>query len=156
MSATLEASPGADFDTLKDFSGWSKVQKLARLLLMLEPDNASQILRQLSEEELEAVSAEMLKVNSISGETQREILREFSPLATDAVTAISASANQVQTLLDKSVGVLRSSNIIGRNSPTCAPVGAMQQIVQMEARQLLSLLRQEHLQTIALVASYLR
>jgi len=158
MSAKNElppAAPNAAIETLQEFSTLNKVQKLARLLLMLSADNASEILRQLEEEELEAVASEMMKVSSIGHEMQKEILREFSPLAVDAVTAISGSVDQVQKLLDKSVGLLRASNIVGRVAPTRAPVAAMQQIVEMDARHLLNLLRYEQPQTIALVASYL-
>ena len=158
MSAKIESAPvakEADFETLKEYAGFTSVQKLARLLLMLTPDNATHLMRQLEEQELEAVASDMLKVTSISQEMQREILREFSPLAVEAATAISGSLDHVQQLLDKSVGLLRASDIIGRVSPLRAPVAAMQQIVEMDPRHLLNLLRQEQLQTIALVASYL-
>jgi flagellar motor switch protein FliG len=152
---STEAKQPANLDVDKEFAGLSNVQKLARLLLMLSPENATQLLRQLAEEELEAVATEMLKVNTISHEMQKEVLREFSPLAVEAATAISGGVEHVQDLLDKSVGLLRASNIIGRVSPLRAPVAAMQQIVDMDPRHLYNLLRQEQLQTIALVASYL-
>jgi flagellar motor switch protein FliG len=155
MMETTITKQAADFETLKEIASLSQVQKLARLLLMLSADNATHIMRQLEEDELEAVSSEMLKVTTISQDMQNEILREFAPLAVTAATAISGGVAQVQDLLDKSVGLLRASNIIGRVSPLRAPVAAMQQIVEMDPRHLLNLLRHEQLQTTALVASYL-
>jgi flagellar motor switch protein FliG len=97
----------------------------------------------------------MLKVTFISGEMQVEVLREFSFLAVEVTTGVYGGLNQVQNLLDKSVGLLRASDIIGRVSPVRAPVAAMQQIVETEPRQLFNLIRHEHIQTIALVVSYL-
>ena len=143
------------FDAIKEIAGLSKIQKLARLLLILSADNAIQIMKQLESEELEAVSSEMLKTTTISHELQQEILREFSPLAVEAATSISGGVGQVQHLLDSSVGLLRASDIIGRLSPMRATVASMQQIVEMDPRHLFNLLRNEQLQTIALVASYL-
>ncbi|MGO8697404.1 MAG: flagellar motor switch protein FliG [Limisphaerales bacterium] len=138
-----------------ELASFSKVQKLARLLLMLNSENATQILKQLDEQELEVVSSEMLKVESINAEVQELILQEFSPVALDAATAIPGGINRIQRLLDQSVGLLRASDIIGRVSPLRAPVAAMQQIVDMEPRSLFNLVRHEQVQTIALVASYL-
>ena len=134
-----DAKREIDLDALKEFAGLSKVQKLARLLLMLSADNATHIMKQLEEDELESVASEMLKVTTISHELQNEILREFSPLAVEASSAISSGVGQVQHLLDKSVGLLRASDIIGRVSPLRAPVAAMQQIVEMEPRNLFNL-----------------
>lgn len=158
MSSNLappSAAAETDGDTFKEFSGLNKLQRLARLLLMLNAENAAQIMKQLDEQELEAVAAEMLNTSSISQEMQREILREFAPVAVEAATSVSGGVGQVQTLLDKSVGLLKASDIIGRVSPLRPPVAAMQQIVDMEPRHLLNLLRQEQIQTIALVTSYL-
>jgi len=138
-----------------ELASFTKEQKLARLLLMLNAENASQILKQLDEQELEVVSSEMLKVDSISVDVQELILREFSPVALDAATAISGGITRIQRLLDQSVGLLRASDIIGRVSPLRAPVAAMQQVVEMEPRHLFNLLRHEQVQTIALVASYI-
>jgi flagellar motor switch protein FliG len=58
-------------------------------------------------------------------------------------------------LLGKSVGLFRASDILGRVAPAPAPVAGMQQIVEMDARHIYNLLRNEQLQTIALVLSYL-
>jgi flagellar motor switch protein FliG len=158
MSMTAEAIQETEQTNpkeLSEFAAMSQVQKLARLLFMLTPENSTQILKTLDEEHLEAVSSEMLKITSINNEVQEEILREFSPLAVSASTAIPAGVDRVQQLLDKSIGPLRASDIIGRVSPLRAPVAAMQQIVEMAPSQLWNILRDEQLQTVALVASYL-
>jgi flagellar motor switch protein FliG len=133
----------------------SKLQKLAALFIMLGPDSASQLMKTLDEHDLETVSLEMSKLTSISQEMQYEILREFSEVAVLAGTAILGGVGFTRMALEKSVGVYRASDIIGRIAPAPAPIAAMKQIIDMDARQLCNLLKQEQPQTIALISSYL-
>jgi flagellar motor switch protein FliG len=138
-----------------EFGKMSKLAKLAALLIILGPESAAGILKNLNEHELESVSQEMAKLNVVGQELQREILREFSEVAVQASTSILGGVNFAKTALEKSVGLFRASDIIGRVAPTPVPVASMQQIVEMGARQLFNLLKNEQPQTIALVVSYL-
>jgi flagellar motor switch protein FliG len=133
----------------------TKLQKLAALLVILGPESAAQILKNFDEHELEAISLEMSKFNLIGQELQREILREFSEVALHAGTGILGGVNYARTALEKSVGLFRASDIIGRIAAAPSPVPAMKQITDMDLRQLCNLLKQEQPQTIALVVSYL-
>src|SRR5579872_4352744 len=137
------------------FAKMSKLQKLAALLVILGPEGAAQILKQLDNRELESVSVEMSKLTFISQELQAEILEEFTDVAVQASTAIVGGVSFTKNVLEKSVGLFRSSDIISRIAPSAAPLPVMQQIVDMEVGQLFNLLKQEQPQTIALVASYL-
>lgn len=133
----------------------TKLQKLAALLIILGPDGAAQILKNLDEHQIEAVSMEMSKLTVISQELQWEVLREFTDVAVQASTAVLGGVNFTKTALEKSVGLFRASDIIGRVAPARMPLAAMQQIIDMEVRQLFNLLKQEQPQTIALMLSYL-
>jgi flagellar motor switch protein FliG len=133
----------------------TKVQKLAALLIILGPDSAAQIMRSLDEQELESVSLEMSKLAVISQELQQEVLRDFTEVAVQASTAVLGGVGYTKAALEKSVGVFRASDIIGRVAPSPAPIAAMQQIIELDARQICNLLKHEQPQTIALVASYL-
>jgi flagellar motor switch protein FliG len=138
-----------------EISQMTKLQKLAALLTILGPEGAAQILKILDEHELEAVSLEMSRLTIISQELQWEILREFSDVALQAGTGILGGVGFTRAVLEKSVGALRASDIIGRVAPTPAPVAAMKPVIDMEAGHLCKLLKQEQPQTIALIASYL-
>jgi flagellar motor switch protein FliG len=151
MNAIVEA-PSQE---ATEFSKLTPLQKLAGFLLILDPDNAAHIMEQLDEAELEAVSTEMAKFSAISQEMQSEILQEFSPVAVQAVTAVAGGVDRVKSILEKAVGMFRASDILGRVSPQRPSVAAMQEVVEMEPRALYNALRNEQLQTIALVASYL-
>src|SRR5580692_3172516 len=132
-----------------EFAKMTKLQKLAALLIILGPDSAAGILKNLNEHEQETVSLEMAKLNSIGQELQREILREFTEVAVQASTSILGGVNYAKTVLEKSVGLFRASDIISRVAPAPMPVAAMQQIVDLDARQLFNLLKAEQPQTIA-------
>src|SRR5271156_4016201 len=121
----------------------TKQQKLAALLVILGPESAAHILKNLDEHELETISLEMSKFNLIGQELQREILREFSEVALQAGTGILGGGGYTRAALEKSVGLFRASDIIARISPEPAPVTAMKQIIDMDARQLCNLLKQE-------------
>jgi flagellar motor switch protein FliG len=138
-----------------DAAKMTKVQKLAALLIILGPDSAAQILKNLDEHEVEAVSLEMSKLTVISQDLQREVLREFTDVAVQASTGVLGGVNFTKAALEKSVGLFRASDIIGRIAPARMPLAAMQQIIDMEVRQLFNLLKQEQPQTIALILSYL-
>jgi flagellar motor switch protein FliG len=136
-------------------SQMTRHQKLAALLVVLGPESAAQILKTLDEHEVELVSTEMSKLTLITQEMRQEILREFSEMAVQASTAALGGAAYTKAVLEKSVGLFRASDIIGRVSPAPIPVGSMRQIVEMDLRQLFNLLKEEQPQMVALVASYL-
>jgi len=144
----------ADIAALQ-ISKMTRHQKLAALLVVLGADSAAQILKSLDEHEVELVSTEMSKLTLITQEMRQEILREFSEMAVQAGTAALGGATYTKSVLEKSVGLFRASDIIGRVSPARIPVGSMRQIVEMDLRQLFNLLKEEQPQTVALVASYL-
>lgn len=151
METTTQAEPVAPPDASK----LTKAEKLAALLLMLQPDNAVQLMKQLEQAELEPVVSAMTKLKVISQELQVEILQEFSSVAVEAGSAISVGTESVNALLEKSVGRFRASDIFSRVSPVRPPATAMQQILEMDARHIFNQLRYEQPQTIAVVASYL-
>jgi flagellar motor switch protein FliG len=133
----------------------TKVQKLAALLVLLGPESAGALMQQLDEHELESVTSEMTKLSLINQDMQRELLREFSEVALRASTSVRGGIDMAHQSLERAVGQFRASDIIGRVSPTRAPVAAMQGIIDMDARQIYSLIRHEQVQTVALVLSYL-
>ena len=138
-----------------DISALTKVQKLAIFLIMLGQDCAAQILKNLDEHELEAVTSEMAKQALVPQEVQAAILQEFSDVAVHASTAVRGGTDFAQATLEKAVGSFKANNVMSRLVPTRAPVGSLEKVVDLESRQIFNLIKQEQPQTIALVASYL-
>jgi len=145
----------ADNSVPSDVSKMTRMQKLAGLLVIIGPEAAAQVMKNLDEHELETIASEMAKFTMITHEMQTELLREFTGVAVEASYSILGGVGYTQSTLEKSIGLFRANNIIGRVSPSRTPVAAMQQIVDMEPRQIFNLLKLEQPQTIALVMSYL-
>ncbi|MGA2555216.1 MAG: flagellar motor switch protein FliG [Verrucomicrobiota bacterium] len=133
----------------------TKLQKLAALLIILGPDTASALLKNLDEEELEAVSAEMARLTFISQELQNEILQEFTDVAVAASAAVLGGPGYAIQALERSVGPSRASDILRRVAPAATPLPALQPLLEMDPRELFNLLKHEQPQTIALLVSYL-
>jgi flagellar motor switch protein FliG len=147
--AAASAAPAAP-----DYTKLNKIQKLAALLVMLGPDPAASVLKSLDPHEVDAVSAEMAKLDMVPHELQLFILKEFSEVAVRAGTSMRGGVEVTRASLEKALGLFRASDIIGRVAPTRAPVAAMASIADMDARQIFNLIRHEQAQTIALVLSY--
>ena len=95
MSAALDTSAAAEVAKM------TKVQKLAALLVMLGRESAAGVLKNLDEQELDAVTGEMTKLSMISQETQGEILREFTEVAVRASTSLRGGIDYTQASLEK-------------------------------------------------------
>lgn len=160
MSARAETpeakEPGANGNggAQGEASKLTKIQKLAALLVMLGPDAAAQVMKALDSNELEAVAAEMSKMEMVSQEVQAAILKEFATVAVQAGTSLRGGAEFARSALEKAVGAFRASDVLGRVAPMRAQVVAMDGIAEMDARQIFNLVRHEQPQTIALVLSY--
>jgi flagellar motor switch protein FliG len=151
----MAGSPDALDGRPPDVAAMNKPQKLATLMIVLGPETASQLLRTLNETELEAVTAEMTRITVVTQETRSAILQEFTDLAVEAGTCTLGGIEFTRTTLEKSFGQFRASHMLGRLAPTRPASAAMQQIVDLDPRQLSNLLKHEQPQTIALIASYL-
>ncbi len=133
----------------------NKTQKLAALLVMLGAESAGAILKQFQPREVEAISREMVRFNLISRETQASVLEEFSEVAVSASTCVTAGVEYTRNALEKALGTFKAGDMMGRLLPNRAPGGAMQSISEMDPRHLFNLVRDEQVQTIAFVISYL-
>ncbi|MCF7707895.1 MAG: flagellar motor switch protein FliG [Verrucomicrobia bacterium] len=133
----------------------SKLQKLAVLLLLLGPDSAAELMKHLSEQEINAVAGEMSKLGLVDYETQLSVLREFTEVALHAGTAVRGGPDSTRTVLEKAVGIFRASEFLGKVSPAGGSVTVVQKVMEMDPRQVFNLIKHEQAQTIALIVSYL-
>lgn len=146
------AAPDSNSDI--DFSQLNKLQKFAALLIMLGPDSAAQLMKNLDTEELDAITKEMAKIKMVSQELQAELLNEFAEVAVQASTGIRGGVDFAQAALEKALGVFKASDIISRVSPSRAPVAAMSELTVLDKQQIYNLIKHEQPQTIALILSY--
>jgi flagellar motor switch protein FliG len=146
--------PAAEVAEIED-APLSKPQMLAGLLVMLGHDSSSAILRQFQPREIENISREMTRFNLISRDQQEKILKEFSEVALAASTSVCAGLDVTRHTLEKALGTFKASDVLGKVSTSRTPIGAMQVIAEMDARNTFNLIRDESVATTAFIISHL-
>jgi len=144
-----------DTGKLEGYKSMSQLQKLAALMILLGEDSASIMIKSFDDNERELLSAEMANLPLMNLEEQTSVLKEFTEMALQANAALGGSVEYTRSVLEKSVGLFKAAEIIGRVSTRRTSVATMQQIIDMEPLAIVNLIKEEQPQTIALVISYL-
>ncbi len=130
-------------------------QKLATFLIVMGEDAAADIIKNFDDNERELVCAEMANLPLLDSTEQGAVLQEFTGMAVEAQSGISGSVDFTRAVLEKSVGLFKAAEIIGRVGTARTSVATMQQIIDLDSVSICNLLKEEDPQTIALVVSYL-
>ena len=130
-------------------------QKLAAFLVIMGEDSAATIIKKFDDNERELICAEMANLPLLDAATQGAVLQEMTIMAVDAQNAVGGGVDFTRAVLEKSVGIFKAAEIIGRVGTARTSVSSMQQIIDLDAISICNLLREEDAQTVALVVSYL-
>ena len=130
-------------------------QKLAALMILLGEDTAAEMLKSFDDNERELVCAEMANLPMMDQEQQGIVLQEFTEMAIAASSGVTGSVDYTRKVLEKSVGLFKAAEIIGRVGTARTSVSTMQQIIDLDAVAICNLIKDEEPQAIALIVSYL-
>jgi flagellar motor switch protein FliG len=136
-------------------AGLSKVQKLAALLVVLGPEEASVILSAFNQRQMEQIMGEMAKIEFLSADVQQGLLEEFSSVTLDAVTSALGGVEKAQHVLEKSLGPVKAREVLTRVAPKATTSPMMEELRNMQAPAIASMLRGEQARTWALVLAQL-
>jgi len=130
------------------------MKKAAALFISLGPDVSAQIMKQLSEEEIEQLALEIANLGKVEPETRDKILEEFyqTAVAQDYIT--QGGLEYARQILEKALGVQKAIEILERLTASLQ-ITPFEFMRKMDAKQILSFIQDEHPQTIALILSYL-
>jgi flagellar motor switch protein FliG len=141
VSATITAA--------SDLSG---TQKSAVLLMSLGTERAAQVLRQMREHEVAEIMGEVAKLGDVPASVMSEVLAEFENTSIERRNVAVGTPELARELLEVSLGVDRANQIVDQMSTVFAqPFDFMGRV---DPRMVLSYLRDEHPQTIALVLAH--
>ncbi len=135
--------------------GLSKIQKLAALLVVLGPEEASTLLSSFNQRQMEQILAEMARIEFLSPDLQQDLLREFSSITLEAVTSALGGVEKAQHVLEKSLGPVKAREMLGRVAPDAAVSPMLEELRNMSATAFTQMLRGEGSQTWALVMAQL-
>lgn len=136
---------------LQDLNG---KQKAAIFLVLIGSEMSSEVFKHLREDEIETLTFEIARLDTIDSEIKQHVLREFKELmmAHDFIT--TAGIDYARELLEKSVGGQRAGDIINKLTSSLQ-IRPFDFIRRADPTHLLNFIQQEHPQTIALIIAYL-
>jgi flagellar motor switch protein FliG len=125
-------------------------QRAAMLLVQLGKERSAQVLRSLTDTEVEELMAEVALLESPDPHAMEQVLLDFLEEAATRVAFGSGGVDFARAVLEDSVGVQRANEILSRLNATRGdrPFSFLRQI---DPRQTVTFLQDEHPQTIALV-----
>src|ERR1700678_1353657 len=136
-------------------AGLNKVQKLAGLLVVLGPEEASVILSAFNQRQMEQIMGEMAKIEFLSADVQQGLLEEFSSVTLEAVTSALGGVEKGQHVLEKSLGQAKAREVLGRVAPEATASPQLEELRNMTPTAITQMLRGEQSQTWALVLGQL-
>lgn len=129
------------------------VRRAAILCMALGTEAAAQILQQLSPEEVQRVSAEIAAIPTVSRETIAQVLSEYRAAVRGVEQTADGGLNAAQSLLEATLGRDEARHAIDR-IVTPQAEGALPALARVTPAALISALRGEQPQTVALVLSH--
>lgn len=132
----------------------SGTQKVAVLLMALGTDRAAKVLRELREQEVTEIMAEVARLDDVDIDLVDDVIAEFELSATARRHISTGGVEYARELLEASLGANKADEIFERLSHTFtkAPFEFMRKI---DPRMVLSFISDEHPQTIALLLAYM-
>ena len=129
-------------------------QKAAVFLVTLGSEIASDIFKHLRDEEIEQLTFEIARLESVDPGDRDSVLQEFQELMMAHEFISSGGIDYARELLEKSLGSQRAVDVINRLTSSLQ-VRPFDFIRRTDPTSLLNLIQQEHPQTIALILAYL-
>jgi flagellar motor switch protein FliG len=130
------------------------LRKAAVLLVNMGREAAGKILAEMSETEVEEISAEIVRLENIPAEVAQEVIGEFHTMVQARSYIAQGGLDFAREVLQASMGDDRAGEIMGRLSAAIMEM-PFQFLHRADPRQLLSFLQDEHPQTIALVLAHM-
>jgi flagellar motor switch protein FliG len=149
--AAQSSAPTKKSGLKKDMTGR---QKAAVFLVTLGSEISSEIFKHLREDEIEALTFEIARLDTIESEDRDRVLLEFKELMMAQDFISSGGIDYARELLEKSLGSQKAVDIINRLTSSLQ-VRPFDFIRRTDPAHLLNFIQQEHPQTIALILAYL-
>jgi flagellar motor switch protein FliG len=149
--ASGAAASGSKKKGIKEFTGR---QKAAIFLVSVGSDISAEIFKFLREDEIETLTFEIARLETIEPDQKDAVLAEFQELMMANQFISMGGIDYARELLEKSLGSQKAIDIINRLTSSLQ-VRPFDFIRRTDPAHLLNFIQQEHPQTIALILAYL-
>jgi flagellar motor switch protein FliG len=134
-------------------------EKAAILLLLLDEEIASQVMKNLSKAEVRRIGKHMGHITSISAKEAQAVAREFCDLVKEKGGIFSVGVNQARNIVMKALGPENAGGMLNDMKTEDDPldeIPAFEKLRDMDPKFLVDFTRTEHPQTVALILAQLR
>ena len=152
--AAASSSAPAPSSTGRKKPNLSGRQKAAVFLVTLGSELSAEVFKHLREDEIEALTFEIARLETFDNEQKEEVLQEFQELMMAQDFINTGGIDYARELLEKALGSQKAVDIINRLT-TSLQVRPFDFIRRTDPTHLLNFIQQEHPQTIALILAYL-
>ena len=129
-------------------------RKAAIVLVRLGKDRAASVLAHMSDEEVEAVSAEVAALSSVEPGEANEVITEFGSLLSARQHMLQGGMDLARDLLQRALGDDRAEEAMQRLTAMAIQL-PFQFLQRADPTQLRSFIHEEHPQVIALVLAHM-
>src|SRR4051812_20462661 len=130
------------------------VRKAAIILIQLGRDKAGEVLSHLSDGEVEAISAEIARLDVVDAAESGAVLSEFTEMATARANIAHGGLAFARTMLEQSLGSERATEIMDRLQAAAVKM-PFQFLHRADPSQVRTFIAEEHPQVIALVLAHM-
>lgn len=125
------------------------IRKSAILLMSLGEEGAGNVLRQLPQSAVQSLSEAMATLSQVKHQEVSSVLEEFR-VETEQYSAMHLdSGNYLRAVLNKALGDDRAADLLQDIAQSNASVGGIERLNQLEAAEVVEIIRDEHPQIIA-------
>jgi flagellar motor switch protein FliG len=134
----------------------SGIRKAAILMIILGDQTSGAILRQLDEDEVQAVGREVARITSISNEQAEAVLEEFYQMSVARDFVLKGGIDYAKKMMMTAFGPEEAKKLLDRLLKTLGSETAnFDSLQKADPQQLAKFIHNEHPQTIALILSHL-
>jgi flagellar motor switch protein FliG len=130
------------------------LRKAAVLLLQMGKEGSAKVLSRMREAEVEALSAEIVRIGQVGDDVAGPVVDEFHTMAKARKHIAQGGLDYARELLVETLGADRADQIVTRIGQTVVEV-PFRFLQRADPRQMMSYLQDEHPQTIALVLAHM-
>ncbi len=129
-------------------------QKAAVMLMALGPDVSGEVIKHLTDDEVEALTLEVARLDRVTADQRDATIGEFYEVAIAQEYIAEGGVEQARAVLKKAYGSERADEMI-KKIVEAMQVVPFEFLKKADPSQVLSFIQDEHPQTIALILSYM-
>ena len=123
-------------------------------MAVLGPEAAAEVLKHLTEDQVEAISLEMARLEKVSPDIRANVVKEFHDMAQAQDFIAEGGVDNARKILEKAFGE-ENADLMIRKVVNAMQIVPFEFLKRTDPNQLLSFIQDEHPQTIALILAYM-